>query len=95
MECSRYSNSYKNGETWCSGVSNRKRNSTTFATKHVPERVPKRWDLISNVVSDYSITHKENKIPSVILKQQEDGESCKVKVFDTSSSGCKEAVNQL
>lgn len=29
-----------------------------FATKHFPEGIPKRWDLISSLVCDYSSTLK-------------------------------------
>lgn len=44
-----------------------------FATKHVPEHTPKRWDLISNLVSDYSSANKENSTfpPTLVLKEQE------------------------
>ena len=39
-----------------------------FATRHVPDRTPRRWDLISNLVSDYSRSlNKENTLPTVMF----------------------------
>lgn len=66
-----------------------------FATKHIPERTPKRWDLISSLVSDSSLAHKENKSISVILKEDESSCDHKLRQFDRTSSDCKEVVKLL
>ncbi len=57
------------------------------ATKHVPHRTPKRWDLISSIVCDCASEQNESPI---IRLQETDGDN--VTVFDKSSSCCKEAV---
>ena len=59
------------------------------ANKHIPERTPKRWDLISTLISD---TTDENKSPKIVLN-----EVCgtTVKLFDHSPSACKQVIQIL
>lgn len=60
------------------------------ATTSIPERTPKRWDLISTLVSDS--TNVENISPIVIVKEND---SATVKLFDQTASGCKQVVHIL
>ena len=66
-----------------------------FATRHVPEHTPKRWDLISTFVSDYTVSNKENNSISILLKQHEGAANSKSNEFDKSAVSCKEVANIL
>lgn len=65
------------------------------ATKHIPERTPKRWDLISTLVSGASPLEEscdENKSPNVVLKVSD---GARVNFFDKSPASCKDVVSVM
>jgi hypothetical protein len=59
------------------------------ASKHIPQGTPKRWDLISTLVSDCSSSHES---PHVILN---DSDTTCVRSFDQSPYDCKQVVKIL
>lgn len=61
-----------------------------FATKHIPQGTPKRWDLISTLVNDCSSACNDS--PHMLLKEND--ASC-IRLFDRSASDCKEVVRML
>lgn len=61
-----------------------------YAVKHIPDRTPKRWELISTLVSE--VKDCKNESPSMILKEKDDAQ---VKVFGGTPSSCRDAVSIL
>ena len=66
-----------------------------FASKHIPDSTPKRWDLISTLVSDSSSSNEESPSPKITLHEHDETQHSKIVQFDKSSISCKEVVHLL
>ena len=67
-----------------------------FASKHIPDHTPKRWDLISTLVRDSSISgNKENQTSTMTLFEEAGVSDAKIIQFDKSSTLCKDVAKLL
>jgi hypothetical protein len=66
-----------------------------FASKHIPEYTPKRWDLISTLVRDSNVSNKENQVPTMTLFEDDSVSDSHIVQFDQSSTSCKDVAKLL
>ena len=66
----------------------------TFASRLIPERTPKRWDLISTFVSD-SMVCDNGDSPDIDLCRSEQTGSTKSRKFNKSAIDCKQVASIL
>ena len=62
----------------------------SFASRLIPERTPKRWELISRLVSDYMIDDDQNS-PALLLCVCTEGKQ-RIKTFNRTADDCKQAT---